>query len=54
MKKFDFFKKIKDGIPNKLPYKKKYDQSGNHAPLKNKFFLILKSQLLYFMAIRGQ
>ena len=54
MKKFDFLKKIKDGIPNKLPYKKRYDKSINHAPLKKQILshsekqLAIKNALRYF------
>ena len=35
MKKSVFLKEIKTGIPDKLPKKKKYNLSINHAPFKN-------------------
>ena len=54
MKKSFFCKTIKTGIPNKLPIKKKYDSSMNHAPFKNYTLtkdekeLAIKNALRYF------
>ena len=42
MRKSFFCKSIKTGIPNKLPIKKKYDSSMNHAPFKN--YTLIKSE----------
>lgn len=54
MKKSFFLKTIKAGIPNKLPKKKKYDATLNHAPFKNYRLtksekeLAIKNALRYF------
>ena len=54
MKKSFFFKIIRQGIPDKLPKKKKYDSSINHAPFKNYNLskdereLAVKNALRYF------
>ena len=54
MKKLDFFKCIKEGIPNNLPPKKKYNKSINHAPSKKpnlskqEKILAIKNALRYF------
>ena len=54
MKKKDFFHHIQQGVPSKLPLKKSYDQSQNHAPFKklklskDEKILALKNALRYF------
>ena len=54
MKKLDFFKCIKEGVPNNLPPKKKYNKSINHAPSKKpnlskqEKILAIKNALRYF------
>ena len=54
MKKVDFFKLIKEGIPSQLPPKKEYDKSINHAPAKKQYLskedkiLAIKNALRYF------
>ena len=54
MNKLDFFKNIRQGIPDKLPPKKKYNHSISHAPLKkhnlskDEEIIALKNALRYF------
>ena len=54
MKKANFFKIIKQGIPNQLPRRKRYDKTINHAPSKQHNLSIkekkiaLKNALRYF------
>ena len=52
MKKLDFFKCIKEGIPNNLPPKKKYNQSINHAPSKQHNLSIKEKQIALKNALR--
>ena len=54
MRKLDFFKCIKEGIPNNLPIKKRYNKAINHAPSKKpklskqEKILAIKNALRYF------
>ena len=54
MKKNSFFKSIKEGIPQKIPSKKRYNSNTNHAPKRKKILnseetkLALKNALRYF------
>ena len=54
MKKVDFFKEIRQGIPSEIPAKKKYYVSISHAPFKkhnlsrSEKILALKNALRYF------
>ena len=54
MKKIDFFKLVKEGIPSKLPPKNEYNKSINHAPAKQQNLsikdkiLAIKNALRYF------
>ena len=49
-----FKEQIREGIPNKLPAKRKYDLTINHAPIRENVLtkgekkLALKNSLRYF------